>query len=89
MSGGGVAEMIAILAVFLGGVALGVLVIVCAAIKREDRKLSLRKAAPGAVERGTRVLTGVGSRDSNSRDSNSRDSNSRDSSSRYPSERSP
>ncbi len=62
MSGGEVAEMIAILAVFLGGVTLGILVIICKAIKREDRQLSLRDAAPGAVERGTRVLTGVGSR---------------------------
>jgi hypothetical protein len=64
MSGGEVAEMIAILAVFLGGVALGVLVIVCICIKREDRRFSLRKAAPGVAERGTRLLTGVGSRNS-------------------------
>lgn len=69
MSGGETFEVIAILAVFLGGIVLGVLVIVCVAIKREDRKLSLRKAAPGAVERGTRVLTGVASRNSGDRNS--------------------
>jgi hypothetical protein len=64
MSGGEMFEVIAILAVFLGGVALGVLVIVCAAIKREDKRHSLRDAAPGAVARGTRVLVSLGSRDS-------------------------
>lgn len=64
MSGGEMFEVIAILAVFLGGVALGVLVIVCAAIKREDKRHSIRGVAPGAVARGTRVLVSLGSRDS-------------------------
>jgi hypothetical protein len=63
MNGGTAAEVIAILAMFLGGVTFGVLVVVCAAIKREDRKLSLTGPAPGAAARGTRLLTGVGSRD--------------------------
>jgi hypothetical protein len=67
MSGGEVAEVIAILAVFLGGVVFGVLVIVCLAIKREDRKSSLKGAAPDAAARGTRLLTGVGSRDTGER----------------------
>ncbi len=102
MSGGEIAEMIAILAVFLGGVTLGGLVIVCKAIKREDKELSLRKAAPGVFERGTRVLTGAGSRNSSSPGSSSPGSSSPGSSSpgssrpgssrssgRYPSEQSP
>jgi hypothetical protein len=57
------AEVVVILAVFLGGVALGILVIVSAAIKREDRRLSLTSAAPDAAARGARVLTGAGIRD--------------------------
>jgi hypothetical protein len=89
MSGGEIAEVIAILAVFLGGVTLGVLVIVCKAIKREDRQFSLRRAAPGTFERGTRVLTGVGSRNSSSPGSSSGNSSSPGSSSRYSSEQSP
>jgi Na+-driven multidrug efflux pump len=63
MSGGVAAEVIAILAMFLGGVACGVVVIVSRAIKREDRKRSLTERAPDAAARGARVLTGVGSRD--------------------------
>lgn len=63
MSGGEAAEVIVILAIFLGGVVFGVLVIVSAAIKREDRRGSLTGTAPNAAARGARVLTGVGSRD--------------------------
>lgn len=63
MNGGVAAEVIAILAMFLTGVALGVVLIVAAAIKREDKKGSLTGAAPDVVSRGARVLTGVGSRD--------------------------
>lgn len=62
MGGGEAAEVIAILAVFLGGIVVGVLVIVCMAIKREDRRHSLTGKAPDAAARGTRLLTGVGSR---------------------------
>jgi hypothetical protein len=62
MSGGEAAEVVAILAVFLGGVVSGVLVIVCMAIKREDRRHSLTGTAPDAAARGTRLLTGVSSR---------------------------
>jgi hypothetical protein len=52
------------LAIFLCGVTGGALVIVCRAIKREDRRRhSLIQSAPDAAARGTRVLTGVGSRD--------------------------
>jgi hypothetical protein len=63
MSGGVVAEAIVILAVFLGGVALGFLVIVSRSIKREDRRHSIKMTAPDAAARGTRIVTGVGSRD--------------------------
>jgi hypothetical protein len=63
MSGGMAAEVIAILALFLGGVACGVVVIVSRAIKREDKRRSLTRRAPDAMTRGARVLTGAGSRD--------------------------
>ena len=63
MSGGTAAEAILILAMFLGGVVLGILVVVSRAIKKEDRSGSLTGVAPDAAARGARVLTGVGSRD--------------------------
>jgi hypothetical protein len=56
------AEVFGVLVIFLGGVALGILVIVSVAIKREDRKFSLTHDAPDAATRGARVLTGVGCR---------------------------
>ena len=56
-------EVIALLAIFLGGVVLGLLVVVSMAIKREDRGFTLTQQAQDAAARGTRVLTGVGSRD--------------------------
>lgn len=63
MSGGAAAEAIVILALFLSGIVLGMLVVVSRAIKREDRSGSLTGVAPDAAARGARVLTGVGSRD--------------------------
>jgi hypothetical protein len=63
MGGGEAAEVIVMLAIFLCGITGGALVIVCRAIKREDRRFSLTRSAPDAAARGTRVLTGVGSRD--------------------------
>ncbi len=65
MGGGGVAEVIVMLAIFLGGVTGGALVIMSMAIKREDRRRSsLTGSALDPLARGTRVLTGLGSRDS-------------------------
>ena len=55
-------EAIVIVAIFLGGIALGVVLIVSAAIKREERRFSLGKAAPDVLTKGARMLTGVGSR---------------------------
>jgi hypothetical protein len=62
MSGIGATDIIWILAIFLGGIVLGVLVIVSAAIKREERRFTLGKAAPDVLTRGARMLIGVGSR---------------------------
>jgi hypothetical protein len=49
-----------ILAVFLGGVALGVIAMVAIAVRLEDRLFSLSGAAPGAAARGARRLTRFG-----------------------------
>lgn len=48
---------------FLGGMVLGVLVVVAREIRREDRACSLTEEAPSLTSRGTRRLTGFGSRD--------------------------
>jgi hypothetical protein len=63
MGGGVAAEVIFMLAIFLCGVTGGALVIMSMAIKREDRRFSVTRSAPDTVARGTRMLTGLGSRD--------------------------
>ena len=61
MSGSSAATMAyVILAVFFGGVTLGVVAMVAIAVRREDRLYSLSGAAPGAAARGTRWLTRFG-----------------------------
>ena len=62
MSGMQGALAFAILAVFLGGVMLGVVVIVSVASRREDRRLTLPGKAPDATSRGARYVTGAGCR---------------------------
>ncbi len=51
------------LIVFLGGTAIGVLLIVSWASNREDKKKSLKGPAPGNGCGGARRLAGVGRRD--------------------------
>ena len=55
-------DAIAILAIFLGGMVLGVVLIVSAAIRREERRFSLSGAAPDVLTQGARILIRVGSR---------------------------
>jgi hypothetical protein len=62
MSGIEAADAIGILAIVLGGIALGAIAIVAAAIRREERRFSLNRAAPDVLTRGARMLIGVGSR---------------------------
>ncbi len=62
MSGFEATDAIWILAIFLGGIALGVVLFVSAAIKREDRRFSLSGAAPDFLTRGARIVVGVGGR---------------------------
>jgi hypothetical protein len=60
MSGSAASVAYLVLAVFLGGVALGVVAMVAVAVRKEDRRFSLSGAAPGAAARGARRLTGFG-----------------------------
>ena len=62
MSGIEATDAIWILAVFLGGIALGAVAIVSAAIGREDRRFSLSGAAPDSLTQGARILVRFGSR---------------------------
>jgi hypothetical protein len=62
MSGIEAMDAIWMLAVFLGGITLGALAIVAAAIRREDRRFSLGKTAPDALTQGTRTLVRFGSK---------------------------
>jgi hypothetical protein len=50
------------IAVFLGGVMVGVLAVVAIAVRREDRRYTLADEAPDRLSRNTRRLTGVGRR---------------------------
>ena len=61
MTGSAVSVAYLVLAVFLGGVALGVVAMVAVAVRKEDRRYSLSGSAPGAAARGARWLTGFGS----------------------------
>ena len=60
MNGSAASIAYLILAVFLGGIALGVVAMVAVAVRKEDRRYSLSGAAPGAAARGARWLTGFG-----------------------------
>jgi hypothetical protein len=51
--------IVACVAVFGGGVAFGVIALVSVAVRREDRRSTLRGDAPGVVSRGARRLTGI------------------------------
>ncbi len=54
------AVAILILAVFLGGVTLGVVAAASMGSRLEDRRFSLSGAAPGIAARGARRLNGFG-----------------------------
>lgn len=52
-----------IIALFLGGVVTGLIVVVALAVRREDRRFSLSGEAPDRISSSTRRLIGVGRRD--------------------------
>lgn len=49
-------------ALFLGGVVTGVIVVVALAVRREDRRYTLVREAPDRMSHSARRLNGVGSR---------------------------
>lgn len=49
-------------ALFLGGIVTGVIVVVALAVRREDRRYSLVGEAPDRMSRSARMLNGVGHR---------------------------
>jgi hypothetical protein len=49
-------------ALFLGGVVIGVIAVVALAVRHEDRRYSLVREAPGRMSRSARRLNGVGGR---------------------------
>lgn len=59
MAGIGLAVIIAL---FLGGVVTGVIVVVALAVRREDRSYTLAEDAPTRTSRSVRRLTGFGRR---------------------------
>jgi hypothetical protein len=60
MNGSMAAAGFIFLAIFLGGVVIGIVAVLAVAIRREDRRYSLSGAAPGMAARGARRLTGFG-----------------------------
>lgn len=60
MAGGVVAMAVAI---FFGGLVMGVTVVIAIAVRREDRRYTLAVEAPDRLSRNTRRLTGVARRD--------------------------
>ena len=50
-------------AVFLGGMVLGVIAVIAISVRREDRHYTLAGAAPDRLSRNTRRLTGLARRD--------------------------
>jgi hypothetical protein len=60
MNGSAAAVAYLILAVFLGGVVIGVVAMVAVAVRQEDRMYTLSEGAPGAGAGGARWLTGFG-----------------------------
>jgi hypothetical protein len=58
----GVVVAIAV-AVFLGGMVIGVIAVVAISVRREDRRYTLAVAAPDRISSNTRRLTGFGRRD--------------------------
>ena len=55
--------VVVIIALFLGGIAVGVVAAVAVSVRREDRRYSLAGDAPDRVSQSARRLNGLGRRD--------------------------
>jgi hypothetical protein len=55
--------VVVVIALFLGGISVGVIAAVAVSVRREDRRYSLGGDAPDRVSRSARRLNGVGRRD--------------------------
>ena len=55
--------VIVAVALFLGGIVIGIFAVIAVAVRREDRRYTLAGEAPDRLSRNTRRLTGVGRRD--------------------------
>jgi hypothetical protein len=62
MAGGFVAAAIWVFVTFAAGAAIGLVVAVAVAIRQEERRMSLRGAAPSWLSGGARRVNGVGVR---------------------------
>lgn len=51
------------IALFLGGVAVGIVAMVALSVRREERHYTLARQAPDRLSRSARRLNGVGCRD--------------------------
>jgi hypothetical protein len=52
-----------VVALFLGGIVVGVFAVIAIAIRREDRRITLAVAAPDRMSGGARRLNGLARRD--------------------------
>ena len=57
------AAVLVAVAIFLGGIVLGIIAVVAISVRREDRRYTLAGAAPDRISRNTRKLTGLARRD--------------------------
>ncbi len=61
MAGGFVLAAIVVFAAFTAGAVIGMIIAVAVAVRREDKRLSLRGIAPDWLSGGARLVNGVAS----------------------------
>lgn len=66
MAGGFTTVAIWVFVTFAAGAAIGLVVAVAVAIRQEEKRMSLRGAAPGWLSGGARKVNGVGVRNQSS-----------------------
>jgi hypothetical protein len=56
------ASVVIAIALFLGGITVGVIAVVAVSVRREDRAFTIAGDAPDRISRGARRLNGLGRR---------------------------